>query len=159
MEVEAMNKYELAGQRLLSDYQVSVKTVRKSMTGVAYMDDRIISAPAPHRPVSFAVFSHEVGHIANGDIKPRWLEELKAWEFSIAQFRRFGFAVTREVKQLMKWSMAFALAKALNRGMRKVPKELRRYKRYLSPVTYLYGDGHREQKWHADVWKVKHLKS
>jgi len=152
-----MNKYELAGQQLLKEHVVSVKTIRHNMSGIAYIDDRAISAPVPRRPLSFAVFAHEVGHIVNGRISPRWREELMAWQFSIAQFKRFGFSVPKEVKTRMKYSLAFALAKALNRRMAKVPKGLRIYKKYLSPVTYIYGDDHREQKWHADYWKATHI--
>ena len=152
-----MNKYELAGNELLKQYNISIKTVRKSMSGVAYIEDRVISAPAPKRPLSFAVFAHEVGHIANGSLSPRWLEELRAWEFSLDCFRRFNLAIPREVKQRMRYSMAFALAKALNRKMKRVPEELKKYKKYLSPVVYRYGDGHTEKKWHASYRKVKHL--
>jgi len=152
-----VNKYEIAGQSLLSEYNITIKTVRKSMSGVAYIEDRVISAPAPKSPISFAVFAHEVGHIANGNIKPRWLEELRAWEFSLSQFKRFGMAISKEVRQEFRWSMTYALAKALNRGMQKLPKELRPFKKYLAPITYIYGDGHKEQKWHADMWKVKHI--
>lgn len=153
-----MNTYEKAGDLLLRQYYIEVKTVRKNMSGVACIEDRIISAPAPKSPLSFAIFAHEVGHIANGSIKPRWLEELKAWEFSLAQFKRFGFPIPQKVQQRMRFSIAFALAKALNRGMKKTPPELKPFKKYLSPITYLYGDGHRENKWHADYWKVKNLR-
>ena len=152
-----MNKYELAGNELLKQYNISIKTVRQSMSGVAYIEDRVISAPAPKRPLSFAIFAHEVGHIANGRLSPRWRSELQAWEFSLGCFRRFNLAISKEVKQRMRYSMAFALAKALNRKMKRVPEELKKYKKYLSPVVYRYGDGHTEKKWHASYRKVKHL--
>ncbi len=153
-----MDKYELAGNQLLKQYNITVKTVRKSMSGVAYIEDKTISAPAPKQAMSFAVFAHEVGHIANGKISPRWLEELRAWQFSLDCFRQFGFTIPREVRQRMKYSLTFALAKALNRNMKRTPPELRQYKKYLSPIVYVYGDGHRANKWHADYWKVKNLK-
>jgi len=150
-----MNKYELAGDELLERHDVKVMTVRASMSGVAYIEDRIISAPKPIKPLHFAIFAHEVGHIANGHVKLRWKEELEAWSFAIAQFKVFGFRIPKEVKQRMNHSLSFALAKALNRNMKVIPAELRRYKRYLSPITYIYGDGHREQKWHADWSKCQ----
>lgn len=149
-----MNKYESAGRQLLERYEVTIKTVRKTMGGIAYIEDRAISAPAPKRPLSFAVFAHEVGHIANGEITPRWLEELRAWEFSLACFGEFNLAITREVRRRFRYSMAFALAKALNRRMKRIPPELRKFKKYLSPVTYCYGDGHTEKKFHADSSKI-----
>jgi len=152
-----MNKYELAGNELLKKYNINIKTYRGNLTGIAYIEDRIISAPKPIKPLHFAIFAHEVGHIANGEISPRWLEELKAWQFSIAQFKLFGFRIPSEVKSRMKYSLAFALAKALNRNMKAIPRELKPYKKYLSPITYLYGDGHRAQKWHADYWKARNL--
>ena len=152
-----MNKYELAGKQLLEEYSITVKTVRKSMSGVAYIEDGIISAPAPKQALSFAIFAHEVGHISNGHVSPRWLEELRAWQFSLDCFKRFGLTIPREVRQRMKYSLTFALAKALNRNMKRTPLELRPYRKYLSPIVYLYGDGTRANKWHADYWKVKHL--
>jgi len=152
-----MNKYEIAGNQLLGRYDVTVKSVRQNMSGIAYLEDRVISAPAPKSPLSFAIFAHEVGHIANGHCKPRWLEELRAWQFSLTCFKEFGFAITREVRWRMKYSLAFALAKALNRDMKLIPTELKAYKKYLSPVTYHYGDGTRRKRWHADYRKVKYL--
>jgi len=152
-----MNKYEIAGNELLKRYDVSVKTVRKSMSGVAYIEDRAISCPAPKKPLGFAIFAHEVGHIANGHVSPRWLEESRAWEFSLSCFRDFGLSIPREVKWRMKYSLTFALAKALNRNMKAVPVELRAYKKYLSPVFYHYSDGRVVEKRHADYRKVRHL--
>lgn len=152
-----MNKYEVISIKLLNEYGISIKTVRKSMSGVAYIEDRVISCPAPKSPLSFAIFAHEVGHIANGSIKPRWLEELKAWQFSIACFKKFGLSIPREVRQRMKYSLSFALAKALNRDMKRTPPELRAYRKYLSPITYIYGNGTKRERWHADFWKVKNL--
>jgi len=154
---KTMNKYELAGQQLLNQHNITVKTVRKSMSGVAYIEDKTISAPAPRQSLSFAIFAHEVGHIANGEISPRWLEELRAWQFSLDCFRQFNFTISKEVRQRMKYSLTFALAKALNRNLKQIPIELRQYKKYLSPVVYIYGDGRQADKWHVDYWKVKNL--
>ncbi len=152
-----MNRYEVAGNQLLERYGITVKTIRRTMSGIAYIEDKAISAPAPKQALSFAIFAHEVGHIANGKFSPRWLEELRAWQFSLACFKEFGFTISREVRQRMKYSLAFALAKALNRNMKAIPPELRQYKKYLSPIVYIYGDGRRADKWHADYWKVKNL--
>jgi len=153
-----MNKYEIAGNQLLEQYGIKIKTVRKSMSGVAYIEDRVVSCPAPERALSFAILAHEVGHIVNGHLRPRWLEELRAWQFSLVYFKEFGFAIPREVKWRMKYNLTFALAKALNRNMKAIPQELKQYKKYLSPITYIYGDGRRANKHHADYWKVKHIK-
>ena len=145
-----MNRYELAGNQLLEQYGITVKTIRRTMSGSAYLEDKVISAPAPKQALSFAIFAHEVGHIANGEISPRWLEELRAWQFSLDCFRQFDLTIPRKVRQRMKYSVAFALAKALNRNMKRIPPELRLYKKYLSPIVYVYGDGHTANKWHAD---------
>ena len=150
-----INRYELVGKALLKRHRITVKTYRGNMSGVAYLEDRVISAPRPVKPLPFAIFAHEVGHIVNGHIKPRWLEELRAWQFSLQQFRESGLRIPHDVKRRMRFSLAYALAKALNRGMKSIPKELWVYKKYLSPITYLYGDGHKEQKWHADYSKTK----
>lgn len=152
-----MNKYEVAGKELLARHSITIKTVRKSMSGIAYLEDRVISAPAAKSPLSFAILAHEVGHIVNGSIRPRWLEELRAWEFAIESFKQFHLSVSKEVRQRMRYSLAYALAKALNRDMKRIPAELRQYRKYLSPITYHYGDGTTRERYHADYWKVTHL--
>jgi len=152
-----MNKYELASIQLLARENIAIKTVRKTMGGIAYIEDRLISCPAARGPLSFSIFAHEVGHIVNGKISPRWLAELRAWQFSLNCFKEFGFGISREVKLRMRYSLTFALAKALNRNMKHIPSELRPYKKYLSPIVYHYRDGHTANKYHADSWKVRHL--
>jgi hypothetical protein len=72
---------------------VTVRKYRSGSTGTAYTeaDDWGIEAPHPRGPVSFAVFAHEVGHqLKHRDgSRPRWLEEIEAWEFALSCFERF----------------------------------------------------------------------
>ena len=88
-----------------------------------------IEAPRPKGPMSLAIFLHEVGHHAVGfDGWPtRCAEELAAWEWALAAMRAEGIAPTARVERRFELSMRYALAKALRRGLRRVPPELVRF--------------------------------
>jgi hypothetical protein len=79
--------------------------------------------------MSCAVFLHEVGHhaIGFGTYKPRCLEELKAWQWSLAAMRERGFNVTDRVQKRMDDALRYAVAKARRRGLRRLPDELTPY--------------------------------
>lgn len=87
------DRFLAAADVLVRESGVTVRKHRSSTSGVAYTraDDWGIAAPEPVGPVSFGVFAHEVGHqmLHRGNSLPRWLEEIEAWEFALAQFERF----------------------------------------------------------------------
>jgi hypothetical protein len=127
------NKWESAGNQLLSEHGLHIATVRKSMSGFAPWEGNGICSPLPKTAKSFAILAHEVGHKAlghNGKGKS-CVHEYEAEQFAIQQFKRFGFAMPREVKLRMNRHVAYGLAQALNRGMKDIPKELRPYKKML----------------------------
>ena len=88
--------------------------------------ERLIEAPYPRGPVSCAVFLHEVGHHAIGfhRYSPRCLEEYMAWEWSLKTMEDRGFKVTAAVLKRRDDALRYALAKALRRGLRRVPEPL-----------------------------------
>lgn len=96
------------------------------MTGIAWIGhpERVIEAPHPKSPLSFAVLAHEVGHQAIGRVRPRWREEQLAWQFALTQMERLGVPITEAVLQRHAGSMRYALAKAIRRGLKEVPTEL-----------------------------------
>jgi len=117
-------------------HNIRVKRWRSSTTGCAwqvYYHDgtisRCIEAPYPRGPVSAAVFLHEVGHHAIGmqRYKPRCLEEFKAWEWSLHTMREYDFNVSPSVEKRVRESLEYAVAKAMRRGIRKLPVELEPY--------------------------------
>lgn len=87
------NAYEEAANALLRETGCTVRKWRKNNTGTAYTKsaDWGIEAPRPREPISFVVFAHEVGHqdMHRHNSAPRWLEEIEAWEYALAQFDRF----------------------------------------------------------------------
>lgn len=104
---------------LLDEHGLSVRKWRSSTTGCAYRDYPLIEGPEPRGRVSFAVLAHEVGHKAlhGRGSKPRWLEEVEAWEFALAQFQRFrlgdpGVGVRRRAER----GIAHSFEMALRRG-------------------------------------------
>ncbi len=126
-------RYEEITRQMLSEYGVRVRKWRSSMSGVAwqvsYHDgsiSKLIESPKPKGPMSAAVFLHETGHhaIGFGTYKPRCLEEYYAWKFSIEKMEELGLNVTDRVHKRMHESLEYALAKALRRGLKKVPAEL-----------------------------------
>lgn len=91
---DTRNPYEVAAETLLRETGCTVRKWRKNNTGTAYTssDDWGIESPRPRGPISFGTFAHEVGHqeLHRHNSAPRWLEEIEAWEYSLAQFDRFG---------------------------------------------------------------------
>lgn len=119
-------RYAAEALRLLREHNVRVCHWRRNMTGLAWIGhpQRPIETPHPRSPLSFAVLAHEVGHHALGRTRPRWREEQQAWLFAVEQMRRLGVPVTPEVEQRYAAAMRYALAKALRRGLKRVPPEL-----------------------------------
>ena len=79
--------------------------------------------------MSAAIFLHEIGHhvIGFGRYRPRCLEELKAWEWSLAEMERLDLNVTSAVRKRMCDSLEYAVAKALRRGLKRLPESLAPY--------------------------------
>lgn len=127
----ANNKWYDAGMELAAKYHVKIRKYRKSMTGVAYFSSCEICTPEPKTAKSFYIFTHEVGHIANGNIKPSCLGEYMADKFAEDSFKQYGFTIPREVKAEMNRYRAYSLAQALNRGLKNIPAELKPYRQYL----------------------------
>ncbi|TVQ64586.1 MAG: hypothetical protein EA379_01055, partial [Phycisphaerales bacterium] len=130
------DRYETMTRKLLTRHGVRVRKWRTSMSGVAwqvtYADgtiSRLIEAPRPKGPMSAAVFLHEIGHHAIGFnvYKPRCLEELRAWEWALAEMERQGLNITDSVRKRMDDSLRYAVAKARRRGLKRLPTDLLPY--------------------------------
>lgn len=99
--------------------------VAYSTGGVA----RLIEAPYPRGPMSCAIFLHEIGHHAIGlrRFRPRCLEEFHAWRWALEEMEAQGFSVTAAVTKRRDDALRYAVAKAVRRGLRRVPIELEPY--------------------------------
>lgn len=118
---------------MLGQYGIRVRKWRKGTSGVAwqitYTDGtiaRLIESPRPRGPVSAAVFLHEIGHHAIGFnvYRPRCLEELKAWCYSLDQMETWNITITERVYKRVHESLAYAVAKARRRGLKSLPASL-----------------------------------
>ena len=129
-------KYDGLVDRMRDIYGFRVRKWRSSISGCALeLRDkegnitRMIESPYPRGPMSCVVFLHEVGHHAIGFhvYKPRCLEEFYAWEWAIKAMKANDVRVTPNVMKRRENALRYALAKALRRGLQRVPTELMRY--------------------------------
>jgi hypothetical protein len=129
-------KYDALVETMKGTYGFRIRKWRNSMSGCAWeLKDkhgnisRMVESPYPKGPMSCAIFLHEVGHHAIGFhiYKPRCLEEYKAWEWSINAMVANDIRVTDNVVKRRDDSLRYALAKALRRGLKRVPVELQPY--------------------------------
>lgn len=112
---------------------IRINRWRTSTSGCAWIvkydngkTSALIESPYPRGPVSCAVFLHEVGHHAIGfyRYKPRCYEEYMAWQWALSTMRAYGLAITPPVEKRYQRSMRYAVAKAMRRGIKRMPAEL-----------------------------------
>jgi hypothetical protein len=136
------DRYARLVRETLAEHGVRVRRWRSSMSGCAwevhYADGRVarlIEAPRPRGPMSAAVYLHEIGHHAIGfnRYRLRCLEEYHAWAWALAEMERRELNVTDAVRRRMHESLQYAVAKALRRGMKRLPPELLPYRRRWRP--------------------------
>jgi hypothetical protein len=132
----AQQRYADLVEHMLSTHQLTVRRWRSTTSGVAILQRlpsgnlrRVIEAPYPRGPVSAAIFLHEVGHhaIGLGAVRPRCLEEYRAWSWALDAMREHDIAVTQRVQDRMDRAMRYAVAKAVRRGLKRLPAELLPY--------------------------------
>lgn len=128
--------YDALVAEMKAAYGFRVRRWRRSMSGCAwelrYRDGRVrrmLESPYPKSPLSCAIFLHEVGHhaIGLGAVRPRCLEELRAWEWSFAAMESRGLEIDERTRERFRRSMEYAVAKATRRGIARLPEELRAY--------------------------------
>ena len=126
-------KYDAIVEQMKTTYGFRIRKWRSSMSGCAWeLKDRqgnisrMVESPYQKGPMSCAIFLHEVGHHAIGFhvYKPRCLEEYYAWAWSLESMAANGVRITQGVLKRRDDSLRYALAKALRRGLKKIPEEL-----------------------------------
>jgi hypothetical protein len=115
-----MNKYTEIAEALLKEHNITVRAYRKSLTGVAYIKEREIVVPHPVGKISLLIFVHEVGHIVNGEIKPRYVEEYLAEKFAIDYFHKIGLRVPRSYVARAKRYVSFKVRQAKARNLKHI---------------------------------------
>ena len=128
--------YATIVRAMKSRYRLRVRKWRRNMSGcawrVSYQDGRTVNwieSPVPRTPISLAIFLHEVGHHAIGfeRYKKRCEEEYHVWVWALDQMRRLGVRPDERVRRRFELSMRYAVGKALRRGMRDLPGELKAF--------------------------------
>ena len=114
------NKYTKIGNELLEKYGITVKQYRKSMTGRAYIEERQIIVPKPVGKISLLIFCHEVAHIVNGHIKPRYKEEYLAEKWAMDYFHEIGIRVPRTYVARAKRYVNYKIRQAKMRGLKHI---------------------------------------
>ena len=144
--------YERAAAALVAASGVTVRKYRSGTTGRAYTnaDDWGIDVPRPRGPISFATFAHEVAHqlLHRSNSAPRWLEEVEAWEFALAQFERFELRGVERARLDAAACVRYAVWKALRRRCK--PETARTMLGRLPEWTWL-GDKPLEVMFAADL--------
>ncbi len=126
-------KYDAIVAKMKETYGFRIRKWRSSMSGCAWeLRDkqgnitRMLESPIPRGPMSCVIFLHEVGHHAIGFhvYKPRCLEEYYAWEWAMKAMEANDVRITANVLKRRENALRYALAKALRRGLKKIPVEL-----------------------------------
>jgi len=123
-------------RRIKKRHRIHIRRWRQSMTGKAWRvyhsDGRVVNwieSPRPKTPISLAIFLHEVGHHVIGfeAYRRRCEEEYVVWSWALNEMRRCGVEPTDAVHRRVDLSMRYAVGKALRRGIRDLPEELRQF--------------------------------
>jgi hypothetical protein len=114
--------YEAAAAVLLRESGCTVRRWRSNINGQSFDGpDWGLEAPRPRGPVSFGVLAHEVAHHllhlhGNGrSDTPRWMEEVEAEEWALAQFDRLGLPGRARYERSVVAHLAHTFGKAIRR--------------------------------------------
>ena len=125
-----MSPFAAIVRQMRQTYDLRIRKWRTSMSGCAWRvyhaDGRAVNwieAPYPKTPISLAIFLHEVGHHVIGFESYKWRceEEFHAWNWAIEKMRQLGIEPDQRVRQRFELSMAYAVDKALRRGIKELP--------------------------------------
>ncbi len=132
----SQDRYDALVDDMKRTWGIRVRKWRSSTSGCAWelrgrdgSVTRMIESPYPRGPMSCAIFMHEVGHHAIGFARQRLrcMEEHLAWDWAIREMTARGLSVTDRVRKRREDAMRYAMAKAVRRGLKRVPSELVRW--------------------------------
>ncbi|MFA7708341.1 MAG: hypothetical protein WCX73_05310 [Candidatus Pacearchaeota archaeon] len=115
-----MNKYTEIAEKLLKENNITVRSYRKNMSGLAYIETREIIIPHPNGKISFLICLHEIAHILNGHIKPKFKGEYLAEKWAMDTFRELGFRVPQSYIRRAKRYVRHKVHQAKVRGLKKL---------------------------------------
>ena len=129
-------KYAHVLENINSSSEVPVKIEYRKTTragGVARKraGTWLVVVPPPVDLETLFIGVHELGHCVNSHWKLSCLREYYSDLFAMEWFKRLGLPITKDIESNHKWYIAYSLAQALNRGLKRVPEQLKRYRKYL----------------------------
>jgi len=116
---DILNKY-------LDRYNITVYQWSVTSCGRAYYKDKRIKIPKPTNIDRFSVCLHEIKHIIDGRIKPRYISEFRCDKFALDIINDLGWD-TEYVRARMKWHVLSRVAMATNRGLKKIDPLITNY--------------------------------
>ena len=120
------NRVEII-EKICKENNIEIEWRKSSVnSGLAYIDKRKIIIPTPKSDRKIITCFHEIAHIIQGRISPRYFEEYKAVKMSFEFMKEYNFKLTRKIKKNQKWYVALCLQKAIHRKLNfeNVPKEI-----------------------------------
>lgn len=113
-----INKYTEIAERLLKENNITVKKYRTNMTGRAWIKSREIIIPHPNGKISLLITLHEIAHIVNGKIRPKFRSEFMAEKWAMDTFRKLGMKVPQSYTHRAKRYVSFKVHQAKIRGLK-----------------------------------------
>lgn len=116
---DAAARYAAIGKAWLKEFDVTIGSARRTLSGRAFVQDRRIDAPWPttSRKRLYLV-AHEIGHIALNHLGqlPVYVREFEAEQFAHALMRRDGIAVPRAMTARAKSYVRSKIGRGFVRG-------------------------------------------
>ena len=110
----------------LDKYNIEVLKWSVSSCGRAYWNKNAVKIPRPTDIDRFGVCMHEIKHIIDGNIKPRYVSEFRCDKFALDIIDNLGWENTL-FKARMKWHVLSRVAMATNRGHKNVDSIISNY--------------------------------
>jgi len=144
-----MNEYQKIADQVLKEVAREIGKIeviykfKNPWSGRAYFKRTPYLIEVPEKIVSdigLFTFLHELGHLLPSTLKHNksCLREYYSSKFAIDTFKRFKISLKHKLRSHNNWHVAYGLAQALNRGMKKTPPELRKFRKYIHHTTWGY---------------------
>lgn len=126
-EKQEQNKFVLLFEKIARENNIIFEYHFKSNVGRAFIEERKILISKPINRDRLFVAFHEIGHIINGHIKPRYLEELKAEQYAIMKMREVNIPISRKARARAKEYISYKVRQAQRRGLKKLDSRAKRF--------------------------------
>lgn len=126
-EQKTENKYIILFERIAQENNIKYEYHFKSNVGRAIIKERKILISKPINRDRFFIALHEIGHIIQGEIKPRYKEEYLSEQFAICKMREFKIPLSRKARARSKGFIKYSVRKAKRRGLKKLNNKVKSF--------------------------------